>query len=585
MEPVDLSAGGSGSGLAGLRTRQNVKNKRIDTVYSHGVSYKKPKKPAAGILVELSAGLLCLEDLAGNDGNLVTSWGSKMDSVSGSVSSLSDVKNLENMIAEETSYVDSDEDDKMNETTPRKTCTEMYVLEQPLKVPLFATMNDDDDNSVLPPPKISGSNQLPFSKSCVLKTSTPSKFPGVIHSTFTNEYSLIKARKMTVHKKIAVNSDLKKTNICSNWEVIVKKIPVDLPKLAVESVFSKFGKIVSIKMQLIGLWQKALIEFESSKVASLVTSKWSVLVRKDLVSLLYTLSVGTSAHDLSELLVSYGGKTCFIGCNLGSYICDQCAIICFENKDARLAAVSTVPIFKGISLHWASLVLASCTKYKQFGHITTNCSVSGSSGVCRKKVVSDQDRVHLAGIYKKKLAPIARPVLFGSKTWAQVASDISSHVSLSGSPGSGLCSGSVPLSAVSDHLVVFHLSDCLAVLECSLEVLADRVSSILIRLDSFGVVLLVLSSLAPSSVVSAALSSEVDSDMIVDNALSSSNITSLVTIDAVVDFSTSSSKVLTAKVGSLETKLVALEASVGLVLDKLNLLCSALGLSTSTSSQ
>ncbi|KAG9284437.1 hypothetical protein G9A89_023694 [Geosiphon pyriformis] len=467
-------------------------------------------------------------------------------------------------------------------------------------------MNNNNDDSVLLSPKISGSNQLPSSKLHVLESrsfrpvksfaldvnlsavpgrtnsnklisikkifykidgfggaSTSSKFPGVIHSTFTNESSLIKARKMAVCEKIVVNSDLKKANIHLNQEVIVKEISVDLLKLAVES---------------------ALIEFESSEVASLAASKWSVLMGKDLVhvaltvnnkqtwasrdhhwALLYTLSVGTSAYDLSELLVLYGRRTCFIGCNPGLYVHNQCAIICFENEDVRLAAVSTILIFKGVSLHWASFVLASCIKCEQFGHITINCLVGGSSGVREKRV--------------KKSAPIACPVLFGGKTWTQVASGTSFCVSPSGFPGSGLYSGLVPPLAVSNHLVVSHLNNHLAVLEHSLELLANCVSGILVRLDSFGVVSLVPSSLALPPAVSAALSSEVDSDMIVDNALSSSDITPPITIDAVVDLNASSSKVLTVKVHGLKIKLVALEASVGSVLDKLNLLCSGLGLS------
>ncbi|KAG9297332.1 hypothetical protein G9A89_003994 [Geosiphon pyriformis] len=402
---------------------------------------------------------------------------------------------------------------------------------------------------------------------------------------------------MAVHKKIVVNGNLKKANIRLNWEVIIKEIPVDLPKLAVKS-------IVSIRMQLIGFWQKTLIEFESSEVASLVASKWFVLIRKNLVcvvltvndkqiwvpkdchwALLYILPVGTSAHDLSDLLISYGGKTCFIGRNPGSYVRNQCAIICFENENARLAVVSTIPIFKDVSLCWTSLVLASCTKCEQFGHTTTNCSVGRSSGVHEKRVVSNQDQICLADIYKKKSAPIAHPVSFDGKTWAQVASNISSCVSLSGSLGSGLCSSSVPPLVIPDHLVVSCLSDHLAVLEHSLELLANCVSGILVRLNSFGVISLILSSLAPPPVVSAALSSEVNLDMIVDNALSYSDITPSVTIDAVVNLSASSSKVLTAKVGGLKTKLVTLKASVGSVLDKLNLLCSGLDLSAPMLSQ
>ncbi|KAG9290747.1 hypothetical protein G9A89_011710 [Geosiphon pyriformis] len=559
MELVGSSAGGFGLSSAGLGTCQSAKNKCVDIVYSHGASYKKPKKPAASILVELSAGSLCLEDLGGNNSKLAASWRSRVGSVSGSVSGFLDVENLENLVAEKTSYVD---------------------LEQSLKASLFATMNNNNDDSMLPSPKISRSNQLSSSNSHVFEShsfgpvklfaldvnllavsgrtnraSTPSKFPGVICSTFTSEFSLIKARKLTVCENIVVNSNLKKTNICLNREVIIKEIPVDLSKLAVESVFSKFGKIVSIKMQLIGLWQKALIEFESLEVATL----------------LYTLLVGTSAHDLSDLLVLYGEKTCFIGCNLGSYVHNWCTIICFENKDARLAAVSTILIFKSISLYWACLVLASCIKCEQFGHTTANCPVGGSSGVHGKRVVFDQDQICLTGIYKKKSASIARPVLFGGKTWAQVASGIFFCVSLSGSSGFGLCSGSVPPSVVSDYLVVSCLNNCLAVLECSLELLADRVSGILVRLNSFGVVPLVPFSLASPLFVSAALILLI--------------LLPPITIDAVVNLSISSSKVFTAKVGGLETKLVALKALVGLVLDKLNLLCSGLGLSAPTSSQ
>ncbi|KAG9285088.1 hypothetical protein G9A89_009899 [Geosiphon pyriformis] len=143
----------------------------------------------------------------------------------------------------------------------------------------------------LPSPKFQGSNQLPSAKSCVLEkksfepvksfvldiellavpeknvseklisikkifyqingfegASTPSKFPEIIRSSFTSELSLNKAKKLAICGKILVNNDVKKLGVCSNWEIIVKEIPVDLSKLAVESVFAKFGKIVSIKM-------------------------------------------------------------------------------------------------------------------------------------------------------------------------------------------------------------------------------------------------------------------------------------------------------------------------------------------------
>ncbi|KAG9285175.1 hypothetical protein G9A89_004390 [Geosiphon pyriformis] len=107
MELVGLFAGGSGSGSAGLGTHQSAKNKHVDMVYTCSAFYKKPKKPAAGVLVELSAGPLRLEDLSGNNGKLAAFWRSKVDSISGSVSGLLNVENLENLVAEKTSYIDS----------------------------------------------------------------------------------------------------------------------------------------------------------------------------------------------------------------------------------------------------------------------------------------------------------------------------------------------------------------------------------------------------------------------------------------------------------------------------------------------
>ncbi|KAG9298233.1 hypothetical protein G9A89_002721 [Geosiphon pyriformis] len=533
-------------------------------VYFRGPSYKELRKSeVAGRVVDLSAGLLPAALLHLGDEECKISWRSEVENDESSMSEVLDVENMANTIAKETSYTESGEDNEINETTPRKTRTHTYVLDKPPKAPTFDSMSDDENAlSLLSPKMFNGSNQIPSVKSPYFNqkifykingfggASTPSKFPGVVCLTFTSEFSLIKAREMTIREKIVVNGDLKKANICSNWEVIIKKIPVDLPKVAVESVFSKFGKIVSIRIQLIGLWQKTQIEFESSEVANLVTFKWSVLVKKDSVCIALVVSDKQT----------------------------WCAIICFENDAARLAAIYIIPIFKSVSLRWASLVLASCAKCEQFGHITVNCSVSRSSGVHEKIVVFDHDQVRLAGIYKKKSAPIVCSVLFGGKTWAQVANGTPSRAFPSGFSGFGLHSGSVPSLAVSDPLVVSHLGDHLVVLKCSLELLADCVSGILVRLDSFDMIPSVLSSLAFSPVVFTALGSVVDSDMIVDNALGFFDITSPVTDNAVVNLSTSSSKVLTAKVGSLETKLVTLEASVGSVLDKLNFLCSGSGM-------
>ncbi|KAG9307162.1 hypothetical protein G9A89_016990 [Geosiphon pyriformis] len=340
--------------------------------------------------------------------------------------------------------------------------------------------------------------------------------------------SLKKAKELAVSKKILVNIDVRKPNICSDWEVIVKKISVDLSRLVIESVFSKFSQVISIRMQLIGLWQKALVEFESSNMASLVASKWFVLVvvRDYHWALLYTFPVGTTVHDLSDLVTSYNEKTCFIGHNPSSYTHNRCAVVCFDNEASKLAAIGSVSVYRG---------------YKQFGHISDICSI---------------DQIHLTGIYKKKQAPIACLVFFG----------VFSSVPFGSGP-SFVAETSLFTSALpSDHSVY----DCLASLECSMKLLADQVSGILEKLDSMKLVPMMTTSNAFSTVVPVSAVSGSDSNMVLDSALVISNSTPPVISDTAFVISLSSSKVLTTKISGLESKIVALEVLVESVLEKLD---------------
>ncbi|KAG9302502.1 hypothetical protein G9A89_007206 [Geosiphon pyriformis] len=103
--------------------------------------------------------------------------------------------------------------------------------------------------------------------------STLSKFPDIIRTSFISDSSLVLAKQLAVSKNLVVNADLKKISIRSDWEIIIKEILVDLFKLVIESALVKYGKIFSIKIQLIGLWQKALVKFESFQVTDLVVFK------------------------------------------------------------------------------------------------------------------------------------------------------------------------------------------------------------------------------------------------------------------------------------------------------------------------
>ncbi|KAG9287766.1 hypothetical protein G9A89_017361 [Geosiphon pyriformis] len=469
MELVNVVAGVSGSSLTGLETCLSVKKKCVDNIYFHGASYKKPKKSVVSGIVDTSAGLLNLVNI-----------GSEVGSIKSSISGLSDLENMKNVVAEKTNYADLDNS-----------------VGHLLKAPLFDNISNNDN---------------------VLELLSL-KFKEIIRSSLTSELSLNKTRKMAICEKILVNNNVRKPSSHSNQKIIVKEISVDLLKLAI--------------VALVGLWQKALIEFRSAEVANLVASMWSVLVKKNSVcmtlainnkvlwilrdmycALLYTLPVSTTVYDLSELLASYDKKTY------------RCVIVCFKDKVSKLATIGSVPVFKGISLQWA--------------------------------VISAQDQICLASIYKKKQAPIAHSVFFG------VASDF--FLCVTSLVASGFRMLFDRESSPMDSLppVFAGLSDCLASLECFLELLADQVSDIVKKLSFFSVDTFVVAN------------KSLNLDMALNGALLPSVLFFLVVNNFVTGFSLNSLKVLTTKVSGLESKIVALEVLVRSVLDRLDCLCSGL---------
>ncbi|KAG9304591.1 hypothetical protein G9A89_020155, partial [Geosiphon pyriformis] len=144
------------------------------------------------------------------------------------------------------------------------------------------------------------------------EASTSSKFAGIIKAMFISESSLVQTSKKAEKVKILVNSDLKKSSGHSDQTVVLKEILIGTSTKAVHTALSKFGIIKSIKMQLVELWQKAVVEFEQSDYANLVTAKWSILIEKDAIGSSLSLfsvwnvllNAGSSSKIKSILLVS-----------------------------------------------------------------------------------------------------------------------------------------------------------------------------------------------------------------------------------------------------------------------------------------
>ncbi|KAG9291084.1 hypothetical protein G9A89_012956 [Geosiphon pyriformis] len=362
---------------------------------------------------------------------------------------------------------------------------------------------------------------------------------------------------------------------------------MNTPKDMIVTTVFEFGKIKSIKIQLIGIWQKTVVEFAELDQADLLALKWSFLIGKNSVcvaktvgdyeiwvsrnqfrAFLFTLLVGTIAHNLGHLLEKAGEKICFINCLLetGNKIC--CAVVCFNSDKALKFAYCTEPIFNGIKLSWTRLDLVHCENCEHFGHSTLKCDIATTPNTMHqkfiKRVAFEVHHFQLAKLYAKKYVPIFCPAAFGGKSWAQVVlldffflgGSHSNFSFKSGfSPGGTLHGKRYILVGNDDS----SINDHLALLEHSLELLADQVSDILCRLDGIELVPLVSVSKVGSPVVSASVVLMSDADMVLDILLSLFPFPSSDVVYSTVNLSLSSSKVLTFKVGGLESKIVALE--------------------------
>ncbi|KAG9300881.1 hypothetical protein G9A89_015337 [Geosiphon pyriformis] len=92
-------------------------------------------------------------------------------------------------------------------------------------------------------------------------------------SVLSKKKNLAQITNLAKTENISINTNLKKSAECSDQIVIVKKIPIGILAEPVHTALYEFGQIKSINMQLIGLWQKTVVEFEQLNHANLVVAK------------------------------------------------------------------------------------------------------------------------------------------------------------------------------------------------------------------------------------------------------------------------------------------------------------------------
>ncbi|KAG9303427.1 hypothetical protein G9A89_013753 [Geosiphon pyriformis] len=372
-----------------------------------------------------------------------------------------------------------------------------------------------------------------------------------IRKIFSSINSFGGAALLASEKEININSDLKKQEVCSDWAIVIKEILMNMPKKMIITAVSEFGDIKSIKIQLIRLWQKAIVEFAELEQTKQLALRWSFLIRKNSVHvvmtmfrdcfrvLLFTLLIETTAHDLGTLLDGTGEKTCVINCSLKTDNWTCCAI---------------------------------CEKCGKFGHSALECDASNTlvfapSKKTVKRNISDVNHLQLAKLYAKK--NVVSFVIFSGDFWFESGSG-------SFSSGASDLSGGSPLVLTSN----LSLNTYLSFLKHSLELLGNQISGIMHKLSSMKLVSLASSSSSDSLAAPVNVNVDLNSNMVLDNSDALP-----VSPPVVLALGINSSKILTIKVDCLEPKLVAFEASIDSVLAKLDQLCAGLGFQMSSASQ
>ncbi|KAG9300884.1 hypothetical protein G9A89_015340 [Geosiphon pyriformis] len=243
---------------------------------------------------------------------------------------------------------------------------------------------------------------------------TPSKFKRIIRSTFTSKISMEKTTSLVREEGITVNTNLKKQGIHLDQAIVIKKIFMNTPK----------------RMIIAALFEFAVMEFAELSQADLLAAKWSFLISKNSVrmakavgdcetwasrdwfrALLFTLPVGTTVHDLGNLLEEAGGKTCVINWSLESGNRTHCAVVGFKSDKILELAFCMVLILGGVKLSWARLGLVWCDRCEKLGHSVLECDAEIASTPKPPKsfikwVILDENRLQLTKLYVKKSVPI-----------------------------------------------------------------------------------------------------------------------------------------------------------------------------------
>src|SRR3954454_18258068 len=178
-----------------------------------------------------------------------------------------------------------------------------------------------------------------------------------------------------------------------NRTLRITDIHLSLKKETITSIFSKYGTITNIQMHTRDLWQHAFITYDNPDAIKLFYTTWSRYIYNDCVRVypaclsseevkarnefrakLTNLPFGTSARDLTDILLASKAKACYIP-RSNNYKPRPFAILYFESANDLKNAINNDYAFGDNELQWRAADSKCCHKCGSVDHIVMKCPI------------------------------------------------------------------------------------------------------------------------------------------------------------------------------------------------------------------
>jgi prefoldin subunit 5 len=170
-------------------------------------------------------------------------------------------------------------------------------------------------------------------------------------------------------------------------------IPLNVSQADVHAAFSKYGEIKFIRMQTIGMWQSANIEYTNQEDFDKLSMRWSIPFKADLIRIypflntkevkqerskfvlrLINLPPGTTGYDMRDIIRQSKAQTCYIPRN-NRYLRKRFAILSFRSQEALDEASNLQTFLGNTELQWLSLETKTCTICSNPNHSAKDCPI------------------------------------------------------------------------------------------------------------------------------------------------------------------------------------------------------------------